>query len=355
MHYQNASLINSTTIESPSGLRSINLYHGDICVADDELLVISSHAGSDNKPTGMVVNSLTSNFAVDFSLLAPILTLESVDFVGTYRVQSVAESKHPAKEILLVRIPGYDAAERHTPDPMGFYAETVWTLFGTLAAFEQKGCCFSSMAMPILAGSRGYPEQEIMEVLLAKTAKWLKSSSSMNEVNFYLFENDYLKVWSDAMNAALGRRMIDSAKDNVVTALRDEIVANIKSSAKFKQSGIFDVIKPIEGALQEKQICLQLVSTFSRKLVEYIVDQLMREKTLGSRGSLVNNITMLNYEQVVAPWIASHFHALRVFGNETVHVKGEVKYRPKSLKEDDLVAILTSLRSVLSFYADWEC
>lgn len=175
----------------------------------------------------------------------------------------------------------------------------------------------------------------------------------MNSINLYLFEDEYLSVWNEAMNSALGRRVIDSVKDSVVQALKDEILVKLKSSEKFKSPNMFDIVSPIIQALQGAQICLQLVSTFSRKLVEEIVNQLILEKKLIDRGSLVNNITMLNYEQVVAPWIASHFHALRVFGNETVHAKSEVKYRPKSLQEDDLVAVLTSLKSVVHFYREW--
>jgi len=80
-------------------------------------------------------------------------------------------------------------------------------------------------------------------------------------------------------------------------------------------------IAPILTALQDKKIYLQLVSALGRKLVEVIVGRIISERSLVDKGQLVHNIIMLNYEQVVAPWIASHFHALRVFGNEAVHAK----------------------------------
>jgi hypothetical protein len=348
-----ARLVNSTTVESATGLRSINLYQGDICAATDELLVISSHAGNDSL-TGMVVDALTEKYSLDFSLLAPVVTLEDHPYVGTFRNQlKCLDQTHPAKEILVVRIPGAEVVKKSSSEPMEVYDEAVWTLFGALAAWEQKGVCFSSMAMPLLAGRRGYPEQQIMEVILRRSANWLKSSQTMKSINLYLYSEQQLKTWSDAMNSALGRRVIDSAKDSIVQALRDEILVLIKSSGKLTLSPLGEVVDPLANTLSEKQICLQQVSTIGRKLVEVIVDQLITERKLESKGTLVNNITMLNYEQVIAPWIASHFHALRVFGNETVHAKSEVKYRPKSLQDDDLVAVLTSLRSVLQFYCHW--
>lgn len=350
-----ARLINTTAIESPSGLRSINLFHGDICSAEDELLVISSHAGEGDELTGMVVDALASGYAVDFSRMAAILKVEDIPSVGTFRVQvNPSSHRHPAKEILVVRIPGCAEAEYYYgKSAIDLYDEAVWTLFGTLAAWEQKGRFFQGLAMPLLGGLRGYPELAIMQVLLKRAANWLKTSQSMHAINLYLYDDAPLKVWSDAMDNVLGRRVIDSAKNDVVRALRDEILALIDRSKKFRQPPLEETVKPIKDALKGKQICLQLVSAFSRRLVESIVSAILAERRIESRGSLVQDIQTLGYRQVVAPWIISHFHALRVFGNETLHAKGQVSYRPDSLQEDDLVSVLTSLRSVVQFYGEW--
>ena len=127
-----ANFINTAAIESASGTRSINLFHGEICSVEDELLVISSHAGEDDDVTGMVVDALASVFAVDFSRLAVSLKVEDIPSVGIFRVQVNPNSHyHPAKEILVVRMPGY--AEAHCfyeKSPIDLYDEAVWTLFG---------------------------------------------------------------------------------------------------------------------------------------------------------------------------------------------------------------------------------
>lgn len=347
-----ATLSNTTTIESPTGLRAINLYLGDICAAKDELLILSSHAGTDY-PTGMVVEALTRKYSIDFSRLGAVITLERFSSVGTFRLQGRPADSHPAKDILIVRIPGFDTVNNYGHVPMEVYEEAVWTLFGSLAAWEQKGIFFRSMAMTLLGGQRGYPKQQIMQVVLRQATNWLKSSRGMNTINLYLYEADQLQDWNEAMNSVLGRRSIDSAKNAVVKALRDEILVLIEQSGKYRAPDLADIIKPIQGALATKDIYLQQVAAFGRTLVEKIVFTILHERNLEVKGILAQNIQALGYQQVVAPWMVNHMHALRVFGNETLHAKEQVSYKPECLQEDDLVAILTSLRSVIQFYAEW--
>lgn len=70
-----AKLVNTTAIESASGFKSINLFHGDICAAKDELLVLSTHANPGLPPEGEVVDALVDAFGTDFSALVPVVTV----------------------------------------------------------------------------------------------------------------------------------------------------------------------------------------------------------------------------------------------------------------------------------------
>ena len=349
-----AKLVNTTAIESASGFKSINLFHGDICAAKDELLVLSTHANPGLPPEGEVVDALVDAFGMDFSALVPVVTVGEQANIGTFQVRQASNRKeHPAKDVFMVRVPGMSSVEQWGEDPLQVYEEVAWTLFGSLAAFEQKEVFFKSMAMPLLGGMRGYPPKKIMEILLKKSATWLKVSQAMGSVNLYLFKADDVALWTDAMNGVLGRRSIDSAKNEVVRALRDEIMVLIDGGGRFGHKEMADLVKPIRSALAEKQICLQLICAFSRRLTEKIVNDILEERKLEKRGILAADIQTLAYKQVVAPWIVSHFHALRVFGNETIHAKPGVSYRPEFLQDDDLVSVLTSLRSVIQFYANW--
>jgi hypothetical protein len=351
MPVNSASLVNTTSIESPYGFRSINLFLGDICAARDELLAVSSHAVVGSEPHGSVIVRLEREKGIDFSSSTPMLTLSGV--VGTYLIDHKPHCENPYKDILVTRIPGYSSISSTGGDPLTVYENTVWTLFGSVAALELKGKNYRSMAMPLLGGRRKFPLQEIMEVLLRHATRWLKNSQSMHSVNLYLYEEDQLSEWTEAMNNVLGRRLIDSAKHEIVRALRDEILARMHASGKFKGNDLQEVVVALENALKAEKICLQQVSAFSRALVERIVDKILNEREIVSKNNLQQDTMTLTYNQIVAPWIATHFHSLRVFGNETLHKKTAVSYKPTALQDDDLVPILSSLSSVVVFWCEW--
>lgn len=199
-----AVLVNTTTVDSPSGLRSINLFHGDICSSDDEVVAISSHADPLNSLTGMVISSFIARLKVDFTTLHPLLTLPEHSSVGTFQVAGPL-GDFSGKALFVVRIPGMASIREFSVTPLEVYGDVVWTLFGSLAALEQRDVFFSGLSLPLLAGRRGYPEQKIMEILLKRATTWLKASRSMKDVNFYLYDESSLGSWNEAMNQALGR------------------------------------------------------------------------------------------------------------------------------------------------------
>lgn len=346
-----ASLANTTSIESLFGFKTINLFLGDICRAQDELLAVSSHAVPNSDPHGSVITRLKREKGIDFSSVMPMLTLAGV--AGTYLVTNKPDLMHPHKDILVTRIPGYASVSSTGENPLTVYENAVWSLFGSIAALELKGSVYRTMAMPLLGGRREYPLQEIMEILLKHATRWLRNSHSMHSINLYLYEEDQLEAWSEAMNSVLGRRLIDSAKHEIVRALRDEILARIHASGKFQGNDLKEVVVALENALKVGTICLQQVSAFSRVLVERIVDKILKERGIASKHNLQQDIMTLTYNEIVAPWITTHFHSLRVFGNETLHKKTTVNYRPTALHDDDLVPILSSLNSVVAFWCEW--
>ena len=157
------------------------------------------------------------------------------------------------------------------------------------------------------------------------------------------------------MNQVLGRRSIDSAKGGIVSGLRDEILALLSVSTKFIGPEFTGEATALREVLARREIVLQQVAAFSRVFVEKILMKIQLEHQIERRPDLASNIQTLGYKtnQIVAPWVVNHMHALRVFGNESLHGGGAVSYRPESLKDDDLVALLTSLRSVIQFWTGW--
>ena len=156
------------------------------------------------------------------------------------------------------------------------------------------------------------------------------------------------------MNKVLGRRLVEKARNEVVRALSGELLSILNSSSKFKDEKYFPFVEPIENSLRSEPICLQQTAAFGRSLVELIVKRICFSRHIGKKGSLYDNIEKLRNNNIVAPWMISHFHSLRILGNETVHVKEDVSYRPVALTDDDLFAVLVSLLRIASFWNDWE-
>ena len=101
----------------------------------------------------------------------------------------------------------------------------MWTIFGSLAALEmdEEIPRLKSMALPLLGGQREYEIPDIMETLLHQALGWLKVSRFMERVDFYVFEEDHVTEWEDAMNRALGRRVVNLAGNAALEGLQQEL------------------------------------------------------------------------------------------------------------------------------------
>ena len=64
-----------------------------------------------------------------------------------------------------------------------------------------------------------------MRIILEAALDWVRASRFMKAVNLYFTDREMVETWTVTMNVVLGRRFIDSAQNEVVHALRDEILA----------------------------------------------------------------------------------------------------------------------------------
>jgi O-acetyl-ADP-ribose deacetylase (regulator of RNase III) len=312
-----SQLLNSMSVETPYGFRTFNLHHGNICNSQDNLLVVSSHANPLLSPGGSVIEAITQRYGMLFTELKPLIVLEGV--FGTHYLETACGSPH--QRILVVRVPASGVAHGRGTNDLAVYETAVWSLFGSVAALELRGEFFQSMALPLLGGQRGYPIREAMAIILRYASQWLRVSHSMRVVNFYIFDEAHVKDWEEAMNAVLGRRFIDTARNNVIRALRDEILSVLGGTSSLRHAKLRDAIVPLEHGLVADPLCLQQIAIFGRALAERIVQCVCSHQKLDCKGPLIADIELLRKHDVVAPWIISHLHSLRIFGNETVHAK----------------------------------
>jgi hypothetical protein len=341
-------IVNTMAVETPTGFRTFNLIAGSITEARDPLLIASSWKILGNVG-GLVIDALESSHNVDFSKLTPIVNLGNG--VGTFEVDSPGATL-PWK-LLVTGLPGVEGISKPSPEMLQLYSEGIWTLFGSLAALELRGETYGSMSMPVLGGNRDYPPEFVASNLLKQSIDWLKASKSMTTINAWVYEEWMLPIWVDAMDSVLHRRTVSSTADSVAQAIKNEILAQIQSSEPFSTSPFKEPAVGIARELQGEDVSIQRLATFGRILIEQIVREIVASEGLSWNGNLFDGITDLGRHKKIAPWIISHFHTLRVLGNETVHGSLDVHYVPADLQDSDLVPVLACLSRILSFWHSW--
>ncbi len=336
------------SVETPTGFRTFNLIDGNITETKDPLLIASSWEIFDSVG-GLVIDSLVSSHDVDFKKLKPIVNLGNG--VGTFEVG--ASNDFLPWRLLVVGLPGVEGMGEPSPDILKLYSEGVWTLFGSLAALEIRGENYTSMSIPVLGGNREYPPEFVASTLLKQSMEWLKTSKSMTTINAWIYDKTMLTVWIEAMDSVLHRRTISSTADSVAQALKSEILVEIQSSEPYSSSPFRESSVGITRELQSDEVSIQRLATFGRILIEQIVREIVLSEGLSWNGNLFEGISQLTKHKKIAPWIISHFHTLRVLGNETVHGSPDDHYVPADLQDSDLVPVLACLSRILSFWKSW--
>ncbi|MBV9151750.1 MAG: hypothetical protein JO213_15905 [Alphaproteobacteria bacterium] len=337
---------NSVSVESPYGLRSFTLMLGDITEASDAVLVVPTHANEAFPLDGRVLQAASDRFRLTYTELEPMLVPEPA--FGTFRVRDKGDFS--GEEVLLVRIPG-PYSVRGKEHPISVYRRTLWTLFGSLAALELYTDALKSMALPLLAGTRGYEIKDLMRAILEQSLSWLKLSRFMNAVNFYLIDQPHIDQWALAMDEVLGRKFVDTARNELIRALRDEILSRLNPSAlDLQPTNVRTSLTELCETLRQRRISIDRIATDGRRLAESIAEALLKEQGIAQpKGHLADHIKQLWQGKQIAPWIITHLDCLRAFGNEAIHISDEVRYRPPRLHDDDLVPILASLQRVIAF------
>lgn len=342
--------INSVSVETPQGYKTFSLMQGDITLLSTDLLIISSHGNPQMRPTGQVIDSLKARYELEIDP-----DCRWLDFAeGRWTCFQRPLCPAPFSAILTVRIPSL----LRQIDPFPFFDETVQGVFASVAALEYMGEAFRVISVPVLYGQRIMNEHDggaanyplLIESMIRHALRWLKKSDQSHTVQFVVYEEKQVKAWNKAMDRTLGRSVISAGADGVLKSLCQEIVHAIRSQPDTRLAG---AVLPLADALAHpNRLSIQNVCVWSRKLVEAMLDVLMPIFEIKPARDLATNIDQLGRSRAVAPWIVSYMHSLRIFGNESVHARGEVPgYQPTCLEKGDLVSALSAVRSLLTVWA----
>jgi len=335
------SVINSATVESRKGFKTISLSHTDLLVQKTDLLVLTTtHM---EKPSGLFFDRLRDQCDFTIPELRAFYSINNEVFTALLP----GNEKTGFKNLLILNMPKREKG--NSPKEMLAWMNTL--LLSSWAILEIQEKPLKLISMPVLRAQQMNNKEEYKELadlLLKTSAKWLKKSEVTTEVTMGIYYKDELDEWNAAMNSALGRSSVN--KDNLINEICKDLNGIID---RHMGSVLQDALKPLKSYLhQSDEIGIESIFIQGRKLVELMVSDLAKKKNLKIGGELMSNIEKLR-EIKMAPWLLSYMHTLRVFGNEGVHVRLDGKtYSPNTLSKSDLINGLTAIRALMLYWEE---
>ena len=340
--------INSVSVETAQGYKTFNLMHGDITQVPTDLLVLSAYGDAVSPPEGQVVQALRQRGV--FIAPEPRWLNFSERCWTSFQQQ---EGGGPLSALLTVFI----RQLAWNGDPLPVFEEAVLGVFASLAALEYRREAYKRVSLPVLYGQRILKEHSrggelylrLIETLIRQGLLWLKKSDQTHTIQFVVFEEEQMVAWDEAMNKTMGRSLISAGSDAVLVSLCQEIIDAIHSRPDGRLAGA--VVPLVDALAHQDRLSIENVCVWGRKLVETMLLVLLPIIQIKPDRDLASNIEALGKSKAVAPWIVSYMHSLRIFGNESVHAKGDTPgYHPSRLEKGDLVSALSAVRSLLAVW-----
>lgn len=338
-----ARQVNAVSVETPTGLRSFELFEGDIFSQPSDLLVISTDPQRD-KP-GQLMELLEKRFRYRVETGCNFMDLGG----GISACTQDGGGTAPFGQLLTMCI----APPRLQKDPAAFYDRAIRSTFAAIAALEFLGCEFKTVSLPVLVRQGIEEYAPAVRSLLKHALAWLRQSRHTQAVRYFVLDPLELAEWDSAMNTFLGRTYVDTDSEAALTSLCRDIVHQIDGGTLSRHFGVLEA--PLRKAVADPdRLCVQTIATFGRKLAELVTEQLCRDLDVPLGRDLLTNIESVRNSNMLAGWISSYLHSLRVFGNEGVHsLAAKRRVVPARLSPEDLLSILCAIRSVLRFWDEW--
>ena len=333
-------LINSIDIDTQWGMRSFELWHGDVTnlsfVVD--LLVISAVETDYSPLSGTVVGALSNRLGISVERLSAETELDFIQPSGRLWVSKAIDPTRIGR-IMCVEIPyGGDNA-----------SQIVQQAFRSLPMLEARGLLLKTICLPVLGtGGAGLNVEGLLQPIL-DGAQWaLRVLKSVDRVCFVEINLERANKMSEAMDDVLGRVKVTIAKGVLVEAIRTEIRHQLEKLEATDQQAS-RVVERLRKAISDGSRSAD-VGMAGRLLREFVVAHVLSSE---DAKKMTPFETMLGLrKQLVAEWVICYLSLLHAFGNEAAHHKTQNTHPPE-IDGDDLAACLFAIQRVLDFWFGW--
>jgi hypothetical protein len=336
-----ARVINSVSIETPTGYRVLQLVHGDITAVRTDLLICTSHPHEDKPLAGQIIHRLHERHGLDLHCARRWLSLDN----GCSTCFTPVPPGLPFSYVLILRMPDPEAGVEGSI----LFDRAIQGTFAAVAALEMLDRGFPVLSLPVVYGQQIANHVAGADSLIRRATEWLKQSRHTQTVQMVFNDDHDMDEWDRAMNRSLGRSYVSGGTSHVLDSLCREILQMISAHDDARLAGVTRLLR--QSLARVESLCVEPVCAFGRKLVEVMLGHLLPLAGLKVSGVLINNIEELHRCPRVPPWICSYMHTLRILGNESVHMKEKGPGTTVSrLTVGDLISALSAVRSLLAFW-----
>jgi hypothetical protein len=331
-------LVNLLEIKSRNGYRHFKLMLGDVSRIDFpvDILCLSAFKDSYIPTRGTAIKALYDNRGINLEELAEFPELDERNTESAFITKRIDDDR--ISRILCLEMIG----SRHRS-----LEQNLNSLLVMLFKAELAGINTRRVAMILFGtGSQGLNPADIMPVLIKKIGYLLETSHSTDEIFLIVNDRDKATLLGESMNRLLGRTTSLFKKLDIMGNVVRNIQALYKDNNEFvSDSSIADVVNEIS---RPDTIDATKLSILSRNMCEFMLNDLYPMVRL---LELARKIKEAENAKFLPPWISTHFHLLRVFGNS--HVHDELKKQlVVHMSDSDLIIVLFGLERVLGFYVD---
>lgn len=348
MQDQNSSLINIVSVPTLHGIKTIEIYSGDITKTDisADLLAISAFKNNYFPSENSLIGALHENLGINIGELSqnPSIDLrESLNCWVSDDIKGVG-----FKRIICLENIRQEMSNDATLE------ELFKNLFATISLMDYKGISTKTIILPLLGtGDQKSELSTVLNSLISLSIEALNKNTGLESIYFIDRNVDRVELIDETVNEILQRdhdlqkEIIDSQQFDLFNEILKKLLRIKSSQQSFKNN---NSINNLISKILSKNIRFYEIGILSRKIVEL----LMRDMTDGANVKTINDqIYYLQNNYNVATWMTSYIHVLKNLSNYAAHESNPSIF-PQKITEKDRIVFSYSLNRFLEFYLDFK-
>lgn len=326
---------NLVQIETRTGIKDFELFHGDITNLPFPVDLIAISAFKDHyKPTPLTIIGQFHDKQVYIEKLSKDPLFNFKDSLGLWISKDLIDKNF--KKIICLELVGNSYS----------FQNAIKNMFSAISIMEIQGYENQILALPLLGtGLQNFETSLVIQTLIEESLDFLKFSRVLKKVIFVVFSDDNAQDFDIKMDEILGR-------NKIITIQKD-----------FAKIVLSDLIKTINEIIDDDPIFLEyreiiksnykffIFAAMSRKVLEFIIGKIAPEtNSIFELSEKIKKLTEKRY----AEWLRHYMHLIRVFGNEAVHSSNNSRTNPKYVESKDFEVGIYCMLRILEFYIQFK-